>query len=302
MDNYSQALQQYMASKGSLARNALAGQESLLAGRADLIQGREGMMESKAASGFARKLQEIGLKGQTGEAVGGIGGVLIPKALKGGQRLAKMAQGAVDSRWKTAQADRFSESERPSAGRTVEPEGGDIEMQPATSFKDAPKMGDLPEGGGDVEEGAEAGFKPSTIPEEDIPKLTGGDKGLASDEAGIEGEVGDLAPELTSISSGLGALGGVLGSLAGAAGIGLGGYAIYEAIHSAVEAGKAGAEDPYAGIRGKIQSYGKQIGSLESKASADQFLEKVGSGAPSFGSMAVPTFDTSKMVGGGSHF
>lgn len=329
--DYQGALNNYLSTQGSLARGALQARESLLAGRAGLLQGREGMMESKAGSDFARKLQEIGLKGQTGEGLAGAGAVGIPGALRKGASALRYAQAGVDSRWKTAQAERFAEGESPSPGRTVvrapEPgEGeeptGDIELQPVTSFKE-PTLGEVaqdpemfraqakasgaPEA--DDPEALEA-FRtqikenPFLKPEQDLPasKAFEEPKGLESAEAEVSGEVEDLAPELTGLSSALSTGASALGALAGVAGLGFGAYGIYEAIHSAEEAGKTSAEDPYAEVRGKLAGYSKQINSLQNMASADQFLEKVGRGTPSFGSMAVPTYDTSKIVGGMQHF
>jgi hypothetical protein len=126
-----------------------------------------------------------------------------------------------------------------------------------------------------------------------------------ADTAGAEAEadVQDLAPEITAASSAWGTAAGVLGGALGLAGGAFGIYAMIEGVKGAIDASKEMSEDPYAAIRGKIASAQGKISAIQSEVGGDQFTSKLGAGVPSFGSMAVPTFDTSK-IGSmmGSHF
>ena len=215
--------------------------------------------------------------------------------------------------------------------------GEGVELQPASEFRGgggglrdpapeeepAPRMqaggqGDLPEGAGDVAPGSEAGAKPPAIPDEDIKALTGEEakatsseqsalKGAENDEAGLEGEaedaVEDLAPEIASASSAWGAVGGILGDLVPFVGAGLGIYSLVEAGEHAHQADKEMGADPYASVRGKIQSAENQMKRMNATISADQFASKIGAGAVPVGSLAIPVPDTAtQMMGGGGHF
>jgi hypothetical protein len=128
-----------------------------------------------------------------------------------------------------------------------------------------------------------------------------------SQEDELEGEaedaVEDLAPEISSASSALGTVGGILGDMIPFVGAGLGIYALVEAGEHASDAEKALNDDPYASVRGKIQSAEQKMKSLSNTISADQFSTKIGAGAVPVGSLAIPAPDTARqMMPGGSHF
>lgn len=132
-------------------------------------------------------------------------------------------------------------------------------------------------------------------------------KGAENDEAGLEGEaedaVEDLAPEISSASSAWGAVGGILGDLIPFVGAGLGIYSLVEAGEHASQADKEMSEDPYASVRGKIQSAEQKMKQMNSTISADQFASKIGAGAVPVGSLAIPAPDTARqMMGAGGHF
>lgn len=117
-----------------------------------------------------------------------------------------------------------------------------------------------------------------------------------------EGAVEDLAPEITAASSGWATAAGVLGDIAGVAGFGLGAYGLISGIEDYVKASKESFSDPYASIRPQLTAAQNKITGLENQVSADQFESKLGIAPPSYGSMAVPTYDTAKMFGGSGHF
>ena len=121
--------------------------------------------------------------------------------------------------------------------------------------------------------------------------------------ADAEADVEDLAPEITAASSAWGTAAGALGGALGIAGGAFGIYAMIEGVKGAIDASKEMSEDPYSAIRGKIASAQGKISAIQSEVGGDQFTSKLGAGTPSFGSMAVPSFDTSKMGSMmGSHF
>jgi hypothetical protein len=212
---------------------------------------------------------------------------------------------------------------------------GDIPMQemPSRSMRNpqaesemderlqAGRGGELPEGAGEVQPGAEAGARPATLSDEEIKNLTGAESqaesqeasvrsqlaGEESQEAGLEGEaedaVEDLAPEISAASDAWASVGGILGDLVPFVGVGLGIYGIVEAVKHGEESEKEMTEDPYASIRGKIQSAEQQMKSMNATISADQFASKIGAGPVPVGSLAIPAPDTSRqMIGVGSHF
>ena len=182
----------------------------------------------------------------------------------------------------------------------------------------AGRQGELPEGAGESAPGTEAGAKAPSISESDIKSLTQQETSaesqvksqLASEEqaeSGLEGQaedaVEDLAPEISEASSAWGAVGGILGDLIPFVGAGLGIYALVEAGQHAGEASKEMGEDPYASVRGKIQSAEAKMKQMNATISADQFASKIGAGAIPVGSLAIPAPDTARqMIGVGSHF
>jgi len=140
-------------------------------------------------------------------------------------------------------------------------------------------------------------FTPREPTQPDIkePDVEPDTSGLESEETGLETTAEDLAPEITSaaetagsISSALGDAIPVVGGILGLAGLISGSVGLAETIKDA-------SSDPYASIRGKLGQYQKQITGLQNQVSADQFQEKLGSGTPQFGSLAVPQMDTAKM-------
>ena len=123
-------------------------------------------------------------------------------------------------------------------------------------------------------------------------------------EAAEEGEQAaeDLAPELTAASSAWSTAAGVLGDVAGVAGFALSAYGLVSGIEDYVKASKMSMGDPYSAIRPQLTAAQNKITGLENQVSSDQFESKLGIAPPSYGSMAVPTYDTAKMFGGSGHF
>tara|TARA_R110002072_G_scaffold95784_2_gene211018 strand:+ start:2503 stop:4251 length:1749 start_codon:yes stop_codon:yes gene_type:complete len=128
---------------------------------------------------------------------------------------------------------------------------------------------------------------------------TGG-RDLAEEEGGITDEItqGIGRTILGGIGDGLGFAASILGPAAAIFG---GIEAARGLVKSTTEA--AGANDPYAKVKGLISQAQGQQNTLSAEISSDQFAEKVGAGRPSFGSLAAPTMDTSQaMQAMGSHF
>lgn len=117
-------------------------------------------------------------------------------------------------------------------------------------------------------------------------------------EVSLDEEIEPFAEEGTA-----GLAEGAMGVLGDIAPFAFGIFGLYEAIKDGMDEAKEEATDPYAKARGLIAKDNQKIGQISSQISADQFESKVGMGAPKFGSMAVPTFDTSKAIGGmAQHF
>lgn len=252
-------------------------------------------------------------------------------SLGAGDRAVGRAGDAFKS-FKAGKLPQAPEGEEPSApeeesGEPVET-GEGIELQPASEFRGggggslrdpapeepAPRM---QAGGDEVPFPEVEAPKPPAIPDEESAlkgeeaKATSSEqsalKGAENDEAGLEGEaedaVEDLAPEISSASSAWGAVGGILGDLIPFVGAGLGIYSLVEAGEHASQADKEMGADPYASVRGKIQSAEKQMKQMNSTISADQFASKIGAGAVPVGSLAIPAPDTARqMMGSGGHF
>ena len=131
-------------------------------------------------------------------------------------------------------------------------------------------------------------------------------KGLSQEAEDISkstaGEVEDLAPEFSDAAEGFSGIGGLLGDLIPFIGIGTAIAGLAEGIKGAVDVSKDASDDPYASIRGKISTAEGKIKSLNNTISGDQFSQKIGAGPVKFGSLSVPVPDTSKMMGGSSHF
>jgi hypothetical protein len=117
-------------------------------------------------------------------------------------------------------------------------------------------------------------------------------------EVSLDEEIEPFAEEGTA-----GLAEGAMGVLGDIAPFAFGIFGLYEAIKDGMDEAKEEATDPYAKARGLIAKDNQKIGQISSQISADQFESKVGMGTPKFGSMAVPTFDTSKAIGGmAQHF
>lgn len=234
--------------------------------------------------------------------------------------------------FKSLRSSRPQAPEGEQAPEDIPEQPGDIPLQemPSSGMRNPqaePQMderlqagrgGELPEGSGEVAPGAEAGARPPTLSDSDIKALTQQESSaeqsvrsqLGSEEQaeeGLEGQaedaVEDLAPEISEASSAWGAVGGILGDLIPFVGAGLGIYALVEAGEHASEASKEMDEDPYASVRGKIQSAEQKMKQMNATISADQFASKIGAGAVPVGSLAIPAPDTARqMIGVGSHF
>lgn len=139
------------------------------------------------------------------------------------------------------------------------------------------------------EEAAQAATKGLSQEAEDISKSTAG-------------EVEDLVPEFSEAAEGFSGIGGLLGDLIPFIGIGTAIAGLAEGIKGAVDVDKEASDDPYASIRGKIATAEGKIKTLNNTISGDQFSQKIGAGPVKFGSLSVPVPDTSKMMGGSSHF
>jgi len=135
---------------------------------------------------------------------------------------------------------------------------------------------------------------------EQAAERTQGQAEGAAEEAGEA--VDDLAPELTAATSAWSTAAGVLGDVAGVAGFALSAYGLVSGIEDYVKASKMSFGDPYAALRPQLTAAQNKITGLENQVSADQFESKLGIAPPSYGSMAVPTYDTAKMFGGSGHF
>ena len=135
---------------------------------------------------------------------------------------------------------------------------------------------------------------------EQAAQRTGAQATESAEEAGEAAE--DLAPELTAATSAWSTAAGVLGDVAGVAGFALSAYGLVSGIEDYVKASKMSFGDPYASIRPQLTAAQNKITGLENQVSSDQFESKLGIAPPSYGSMAVPTYDTAKMFGGSGHF
>ena len=99
---------------------------------------------------------------------------------------------------------------------------------------------------------------------------------------GVGGFLGDIMPFVAPIMAGVG---------------------LYEGLHDVNKTYGDLGNDPYAKVRQQVNAGQDKINSMATTISADQFASKVGGTAPSFGSLAAPTFSTAQQtMGSTGHF
>ena len=136
----------------------------------------------------------------------------------------------------------------------------------------------------------------------------GAEKDVSSLAEGVETETVDASASVAEdvanfVGGGLSMFGGFLGDLMPVVGVGLAGYSLYESLDDMNKAYGSEGDDPYAKVRADLSQGQGKIDAITANISADQFSSKVGGAAPSFGSLAAPTFSTAQeSTGGGGHF
>jgi hypothetical protein len=281
--------------------------ESLEQGKVGLAQAKESTEIGQAGTTFSQKLSEEAKKFGTDMGVDASLAGVLPMALRGASALARARASALNSKWKSVNAERFNKQQQ-GGGETeedVEPfESGEVPNPAFNPNELDDEFGQdlMPSGAGgrvDISGGGtqgQSGIPKVANEEEDIPETQNlssqiqseesEDQPLISSATAAEESVEDLAPEITTaaetaetVASTLGSAIPIVSGILGIAGLGMG-------ISSIIKSTKEEGQDPYAAIQPKLKSATNQINALESDIGSDQFAERVGAKQPSFGSLA----------------